>query len=612
MTLRPVPARWFEMLCAREDLTLAMETLVRTGRIELEPRRDARAQINLQDLQQGMLDFNRLARRYQPYWPQAERVAGRPSLGPGKILDSALQRLRAWERLAAPVIRGLEARLGEQAELRLFEELLLQIGGAAPDFALLAAAGPVLQARVFVLTVQVRLDPPSEAILYTRVHTTAHDFLVAVGLPDALDALAGDLAEHKARELHLPVPLPQTLTAVIAQVRMRLVQLDREIERLRGQIEALSQSHYLAMTLGELQRLEWFLTHVSSVPVSENFAWVTGWTDDLGGERLSTALQQARLDAMMHFPPPPRKLAAPLVLRNPWWARPFEVFTRLLGTPDATEADPSPILAVLTPLLFGYMFGDVGQGLVLLSAGVALRRRWPLLRLLIANGLSAMVFGWVFGSVFCQDGWIAPLWVNPVQQPLPVLLVPLAGGVCVLVLGLTLAAVQAGWRGELRHWAQVEVAILILYAALVAAVFLPAARYVVAVAAAWFFTGSLVNAGGRFGSSLAAAAGTLVESVLQLLLNTVSFVRVGAFALAHAGLSLAFAVMAATLHSHVFGLLILLLGNLIVIMLEGLVVSVQTTRLILFEFFIRFLRGTGRTFRPLTAPEFKVATRRMT
>jgi V/A-type H+-transporting ATPase subunit I len=142
------------------------------------------------------------------------------------------------------------------------------------------------------------------------------------------------------------------------------------------------------------------------------------------------------------------------------------------------------------------------------------------------------------------------------------------------------------------------------------------ARYVVAGAALWFLLGSLAlhysPGSGRFWSSLAAAAGTLIESVLQLLLNTVSFVRVGAFALAHAGLSLTFAIMAAAVDSHVFGALILLLGNLIVIMLEGLVVSIQSTRLILFEFFIRFLRATGRTFRPLAAPESEVATRSMT
>jgi V/A-type H+/Na+-transporting ATPase subunit I len=179
-----------------------------------------------------------------------------------------------------------------------------------------------------------------------------------------------------------------------------------------------------------------------------------------------------------------------------------------------------------------------------------------------------------------------------------------------------LNAVQAAWRGDLHRWVQVEAAVLVLYLALIAALFLPAAGYVAAGAVIWFLLGSLGlqyrSGGGRFWPILLAAAGNLIESVLQLLLNTVSFVRVGAFALAHAGLSLTFAIMAAAVDSHVFGVMILLLGNLIVIMLEGLVVSIQSTRLILFEFFIRFMRGTGRTFRPLAAPESHVATRSMT
>jgi V/A-type H+-transporting ATPase subunit I len=79
----------------------------------------------------------------------------------------------------------------------------------------------------------------------------------------------------------------------------------------------------------------------------------------------------------------------------------------------------------------------------------------------------------------------------------------------------------------------------------------------------------------------------------------VSFVRVGAFALAHAGLSMAVVGLSDAAASMVFTVLILLLGNVLIIALEGLVVAVQTTRLVLFEFFIRFLHAEGRPFRPL-------------
>jgi V/A-type H+-transporting ATPase subunit I len=83
--------------------------------------------------------------------------------------------------------------------------------------------------------------------------------------------------------------------------------------------------------------------------------------------------------------------------------------------------------------------------------------------------------------------------------------------------------------------------------------------------------------------------------------NTVSFARVGAFALAHAGLSVAVTGVAEA--SGAIGYwIVLVLGNLLILVLEGLVVGIQTTRLLLFEFFVRFLEGTGRAFRPLPPP----------
>jgi V/A-type H+-transporting ATPase subunit I len=91
------------------------------------------------------------------------------------------------------------------------------------------------------------------------------------------------------------------------------------------------------------------------------------------------------------------------------------------------------------------------------------------------------------------------------------------------------------------------------------------------------------------------------------LVNTLSFARVGAFALAHAALSAAVTSMADSVGSLPIALSIMVLGNLLIILLEGLVASVQTTRLVLFEFFNRFLRGTGRVFRPLPPPPSLVA-----
>jgi V/A-type H+-transporting ATPase subunit I len=290
----------------------------------------------------------------------------------------------------------------------------------------------------------------------------------------------------------------------------------------------------------------------------------------------------------------------PQVLDNPRWLRPFELFARLLGIPAAAEADPTPVLAVVAPLLFGYMFGDVGQGFVLVLLGVLLQRRFEAARLAIAGGVSAMVFGLLFGSVFSVEGVIPALWLHPLHDPMTVLAVPLGFGVLLLSLGQLLAGLGALWRGELRRWLAMDLGFLVFYLGAIALLAGQRGGPAVALGLLWYGVGAFLVHRRLLGTL--AAAGHLLESGLQILVNTLSFARVGAFALAHAALSDAIVTMARVPDSAVAGLLILVVGNALVICLEGLVVSIQTTRLVLFEFFNRFLRGGGRAFKPLPAP----------
>jgi V/A-type H+-transporting ATPase subunit I len=117
--------------------------------------------------------------------------------------------------------------------------------------------------------------------------------------------------------------------------------------------------------------------------------------------------------------------------------------------------------------------------------------------------------------------------------------------------------------------------------------------------AAWYLIGAFLSE--RTLAATLSAIGHMLEGGMQILVNTLSFARVGAFALAHASLSAAVVTMADSAPWWA-GSVILLLGNVLIILLEGLVVSIQTTRLILFEFFTRFLHGQGRVFRPLQPP----------
>jgi V/A-type H+/Na+-transporting ATPase subunit I len=168
-------------------------------------------------------------------------------------------------------------------------------------------------------------------------------------------------------------------------------------------------------------------------------------------------------------------------------------------------------------------------------------------------------------------------------------------------VGQLLAGFGALAAGRLEQWVAVDAGLLVLYLGLVLMLALPGAGggWLALFGLGWYLIGSWAVAQRLLGAL--AAVGHLAESGLQLLTNTLSFARVGAFALAHAALSAAVVTMMQAAPGWAAAL-ILIAGNLVIILLEGLVVSIQTTRLVLFELFNRFLRGTGRVFTPLPAP----------
>jgi V/A-type H+-transporting ATPase subunit I len=178
--------------------------------------------------------------------------------------------------------------------------------------------------------------------------------------------------------------------------------------------------------------------------------------------------------------------------------------------------------------------------------------------------------------------------------------VPLYVGALLLTLGLVLRALEAHWRRELAAWVRCEAGLIAVYLGLVATPLTAIGAWVAAAGAVAFIAGNAVQAK-RAGAALG-AIGELVERTLQILVNTVSFARVGAFALAHAGLSAAVIALAHATGSAAGEAITLVAGNVLILVLEGLVVGIQTTRLILFEFFVRFFESHGREFRPLLPP----------
>lgn len=624
--LRPRPACWFEVLTARDDATLVLEALARTRAIELEPRTraielEARSRANELEAPAGegaadpaalsplLAQFAELAARYAAYWPAP--AACRPSAFPDlplHALQAGLACLRAWAGQAEPAIVALQRAQAEAAELRLWQRVLAARAAAKLDAGELLAAGPLLQLRLFVLPTgsDWLAAWPGTAqgldLLASPLLIDGAPHLLVAGPAAALQALAQRVSRLKGRSHILPPWLADAAPGHEDRAAQRLHALQAAEDDARAQLQALERSHALGRVLGDLHRLQWLQDHVRTLPSGRLLCWVTGWCSDASGRTLAQALARSGARAIWRQAPPPAGLEPPLLLSNPPWARPFEVFSRALGMPASDEADPSTLLALAVPLLFGYMFGDVGQGLLLAAAAWWQRDRLPLARLLMVGGLAAAGFGLLFGSVFGLHGLLPALWLQPLHAPLVVLAAPLLGGALLLTLGLGLNALAAAWRGQLARWLLTDAWLVVVYLALLAAFALPASLWLAAAAALLFCIGHGLRGGGL--GAAAAAAGELVEKTLQLLLNTLSFARVGAFALAHAGLSSALVALMQAADSPLAKAAVLVLGNLLVIALEAMVVSIQTTRLVLFEFFTRFMQGRGRVFRPLPAPPY--------
>jgi V/A-type H+-transporting ATPase subunit I len=358
-----------------------------------------------------------------------------------------------------------------------------------------------------------------------------------------------------------------------------------------------------------LNRHLWVSRVLTDALMGARFVWLGGWVAEQRYPELLRILEDGNIAFLVNRDMTNQHGPPPALLDNPRWMQKFEVFARGFGMPAENDIDPTPLLVITTPLMFGYMFGDVGHGIVLSLAGWLLRRRIPVLALLVPAGIVSTLFGFAFGSIFSNEHLLPALWLHPMSEPLTVLGIPLAFGFLFISTGLVLAGIQAHWHARAGSWWLEQLPVILIYC-----VALPLTLWdlqsgaLCALAGALWYVAVRAIPGLREHSlsqvvrGLAKGLLELAELLLQLFMNTLSFVRLGAFALAHAGLSTAVMTLGDLSEAWWIKVPILVLGNVVIIALEGLVVSIQTTRLVMFEFFRRFYAGGGSGFKPLTLP----------
>ena len=598
MILRPLQAQWFELLTPRQDLAEVMQILAKTDAVELEASGEPAQALLAPGLGEKLDNVREIIQHYTSHLPKPDFRHERGLDNPLTACEGAIKRLHEWQTLAEPIILQLEANKEEQRDLDLLFDAFSQPNIDFPDLHQLAIGGPTIEVAMYYAKDDLTMKTFPAGLLHKTFKSPKGIYLFFLGRPLDLKKMTDQLRSKGARLLPLPLWLPSLPGEAVKEIQVRRELLVVEAEKHRDDIQTLNRQLKSAKALGTVRLVEWLGQHVGELRGTDVLAWVTGWTSDPGARDIKNKLDRAGVKYLLNLTEPPIGIEAPMVLSNPVWGSRFEVFTKLLGMPAINSVDPSAVVALIAPLLFGYMFGDVGQGAVIMLIGLIFGRRITALKFLIPSGAMAIVFGFLFGSIFSREDIIPALWFHPMGEPIKTLWFGILFGIAILIAGLLLNGIQAHWREKAIDWWLCDVGMLVTYTGLLLVYFDRTALIPVAIGVIWFIFGGLIRTRYRDDESPTSVITNFIETLFQLLVNTVSFARVGAFALAHTGLSAAITGVADAAGTGGYWI-VLIFGNALVIALEGLVVSIQVTRLMLFEFFTRFFQSGGRQFRAL-------------
>ncbi|MDD6032803.1 MAG: V-type ATPase 116kDa subunit family protein, partial [Oscillospiraceae bacterium] len=326
-------------------------------------------------------------------------------------------------------------------------------------------------------------------------------------------------------------------------------------------------------------------------------------------------------------------LTPPTKLKNGWFARPFEMFVKMYGMPSYYEYDPTLLVALTYTLLFGIMFGDLGQGFVVWLAGLVMSKvkKMDFGKILERLGISSMVFGFAYGSVFGLEHLLDPVFrlMGFAEKPIEVFDGPTTSKILLaaIFLGVAIIAVSMVMNivTGLRHkdyekaiFGNNGIAGLVLYLGAVAAVALTMLTtinvlnpvfiiLVIVIPVVLIFLREPLSKlcakrkdlkpEDGVGSFIIENIFELLEYILSYLSNSMSFLRVGGFVLSHAGM-MAVVLSLSEMMSGGGSVVVMILGNLFVMCLEGLIAGIQVLRLEFYEIFSRFYSGDGKEYEP--------------
>ena len=456
--------------------------------------------------------------------------------------------------------------------------------------------------------------PEHQAHKVHAVYSSMH--FERIFIPDEYQGTASEAfakLDARHREIH------QALDANKEASRKFLVDNSVRIVSAKAVLDACSSSF-------DIRRL------AACTPGDNNtFYILCGWMTEKDALAFQKDIQNdEKIFCLMEDQKAPANKKPPTKLKNPKLFKPFEMYIKMYGLPAYNEIDPTWFVAITYSFIFGAMFGDVGQGLVLFLGGLVLYRtkHMDLAGIISCAGVFSVFFGFMYGSFFGFEDILKAVWLKPMSKMMDVPLVGKLNAVFVIAIGFGMFIIlicmifniinSVRRKDAEKTWFDSNaVAGLVFYGSIVLTVGLfisgkklPATAVLVIMFGVplilMFLKEPLTNLVEKKSEIFPEQKGMffvqsffeLFEVLLSYLSNTLSFLRIGAFAVSHAAMMEVVLMLAGATNGGSPNWVVVVLGNIFVCAMEGLIVGIQVLRLEYYEIFSRFYSGNGREFQP--------------
>jgi V/A-type H+-transporting ATPase subunit I len=632
-----------------------LDTLNTFGEFHIEPSQQGDANIaeynaNIQQIQERILDVDGLIK--QLVHEKGSFLGIFKLTQPVKVavtadnwqslLDNTSQEILTLKKEIESQNASLTGMKEKNLELNHLRKMLSSMEGMGAD---LQAVGDLKLIYVAFASMPIKNCEAFQTaitglpVFAKQSHLTDDECFLCVAAPKKhQEEVERILRTYHAEMFQMPPDLPNNVGEAYKEVKKRLKDNEEKEKMVCESLKKLGEENKdkLASWKETSENILALLSAEKKILQSGRLAKVKGFVPKNKYKDLTVAVNN-KMDGKVlvlendaihaeHTVEPPTKIT------HGRFVKPFEEITKLYGLPNYSEVDPTPLLAITFPIIFGLMFGDFGHGLVLLLGGLIVgslikgnQSMKNVCWIIAACGIGAITAGLLFGEFFGQPVFEA-IWFRPTESVFTFLLFSLFVGIIQITAGIAIELVNYLLKHNVADallTAAPKIAFFVGGVYLIAAyqldfaawlsgpILVPLIPFIIMVAGKPMYTmiAKPVVIHANEHPEQETLVGRFFEGgdfLTRLLSNTISYSRILALLMAHWALLLVVYTVAELINpptapttlGFIIAGIVIVFGNIFVLALEGLIVFIHTLRLHFYEWFSKFYSGAGTEFRP--------------